>query len=65
MDREAVAKNDVENVNEIIFYLKNQCLPHNEERGTFIEDISSREDQFSFEEISDSLKTFFKINKRK
>ena len=65
MDREAVAKNDVENVNEIIFYLKNQYLPHNEERGTFIEDISSREDQFSFEEISDSLKTFFKINKRK
>ena len=27
----AAVKNDVENVNEIIFYLKDQYLPHNEE----------------------------------
>ena len=42
--RKAVAKNDVKNVNEIIFYLKNQYLPHNEERGAFIEDILNQED---------------------
>ena len=60
MTRKAVAKNDVENVNELIFYLKNQYLPHKEGRGTFIEDFPSWEDQFSFEEISDSLKTFSK-----
>ena len=51
----AVVKNDV-NINEII-YLKNQHLAHNEERGAFIEDIPSQEDR-SFEEISDYLKTF-------
>ena len=52
--------NDVKNVNKITFYLKNQYLPHNEERGTFIEDIPSPEDRFSFEAISDYLKTFSK-----
>ena len=41
-------------------YLKNQYLPHNEERGTFIEDIPSQEDRFTFEAISDSLKTLLK-----
>ena len=40
--------------------LKNQYLPHNEERGTFIEDIPSQEDRFTFEAISDSLKTLLK-----
>ena len=55
----AVAKNDVKNLNEIIFYLKNQYLPHNEGRGAFIEDIPNQEDR-SFEEISDYLKTFSK-----
>ena len=40
--RKAVVKNDVKNVNEIIFYLKNQYLPHNEERGAFIEDIPNQ-----------------------
>ena len=58
--RKAVVKNDVKNVNKIIFYLKNQYLLHNEERGTFIEDIPSQEDRFSFEAISDYLKTFSK-----
>ena len=33
-------------------------LPHNEEQITFIGDIPSQEDQFTFEAISDSLKTF-------
>ena len=42
--RKAVVKNDVKNVNEIIFYLKNQYLPHNDERGAFIEDIPNQED---------------------
>ena len=55
-----VVKN--ENVNEIIFYLKNKYLPHNEEQETFIEDIPSQEDQFRFEAISDSIKKLFKID---
>ena len=55
----AVVKNDVKNINEIIFYSKNQYLPHNEERGAFIEDIPNQEDQ-SFKEVSDCLKTFSK-----
>ena len=42
----------------MLFYLKNQCLPHSEERA-FIEDIP-QEDRFTFEAISDSLKTFSK-----
>ena len=57
------AVNEVKNVNEIIFNLKNQYLLHNEERGTFIEDILIQEDLFTFETISDSIKTFSK-NKR-
>ena len=55
----AVVKNDVKNVNEIIFYSKNQYLPHNEEWGAFIEDIPNQEDQ-SFKEVSDYWKTFSK-----
>ena len=50
------------NVGEIIFNLKNQYSPHNEERRTFIKDIPSQEDQFTFEEIFDSLKTFSNEN---
>ena len=50
-------------MNEIIFYLKNQYLPPNEEPGTFIEDIPSQEDR-SFEEISDYLKNFSKSIKK-
>ena len=37
-------------------------MPYEEERGAFIEDIKSRDDQ-SFEEISDRLKTFAKSMK--
>ena len=59
MARKAVVKNDVKKVNEILFYLKNQYLPHNKERGAFTEDIPNQEDR-SFEEISDYLKTFLK-----
>ena len=57
------AVNEVKNVNEIIFNLKNQYLLHNEERGTFIEDIPSQEDYFTFGTISDSIKTFSKLIK--
>ena len=46
----------------MLFYLKNQYLPHNEERA-FIEDIP-QEDRFTFEAISDSLKTFSKSIKK-
>ena len=59
MARKDAVKNE-KNINEIIFNLKNQYSPHNEERGTFIEDITSQEYQFTFEAISDSLKTFSK-----
>ena len=34
----AVVKNDATNVNELIFHLKKQYQPHNEEPGAFIED---------------------------
>ena len=59
LDHKAVVKNDVKNVNEINWYLKNQYLPHNEKRRDFIEDIPSQKDR-SFEEISDYLKKFSK-----
>ena len=52
----AVVKSDVKNFNKIIFYLKNQYLRHNQERGSFIEDILNQEER-SLEE-SDHLKTF-------
>ena len=51
---------EVRNVNEIICFLKSKYLPHNEERGTFTEDIPSQECQFTFEEIPDSIKKIFK-----
>ena len=57
MSRKDVAK-EVESVNEIICYLKNRYLPHDEERGTYIEDMLSQEDQFTFEAISNSIKNF-------
>ena len=60
LPRKAVVKNDVKNVHEIIFYLRNQYLPHNEERGTFIEAIPSQEDRLSFEVISDYVKAVSK-----
>ena len=41
------------------FAFKKQALPHNEERGTFTEDIPSQECQFTFKEISDSIKHFW------
>ena len=42
----------------MLFYLRNNYSPHTEERA-FIEDIP-QDDRFSFEEISDYLKTFCK-----
>ena len=52
------AVEEVKNVNEIIFYLKNKYLTHNEEQRTFIEDIPNQEDQFAFKAISDSINFF-------
>ena len=49
-------KSGVENIHEMLFYLRNNYSPHTEERA-FIEDIP-QDDRFSFEEISDYLKTF-------
>ena len=51
-------------MNEIIFFLENKYLPHNEERGTFIEDIPSQECLFTFEEMSDSIKKKIKMHWR-
>ena len=51
---------ELKSVNEIIFYLKNKYLHHNGERRTFIEDIPSQEDQFTFEAILDFIKDFSK-----
>ena len=58
--RKAAVKNDVKNVHEIIFYLKNQYLPYNEAQGTSIEDIPNKRDQFLFKVIPNYLKTFSK-----
>ena len=55
MARKDVIKNE-KNVNEIIFYLKKISIHHTIKRRTFIEDIPSQEDQFTFEATSDSLK---------
>ena len=60
--RKDAAKNE-KNFNEIIFYLKIQYLPHNDERRTFIEDILNKEDRSPFEEKFDYLKTFSKSMK--
>ena len=58
--RKDFIKNDTTiNAKELIFYLKNNYLPYEEEQGAFIEDIPSQEDQ-SFEEISDRVKAFAK-----
>ena len=60
--RKDAAKNE-KNFNEIIFYLKIQYLPHNDERRTFIEDIPNKENRSPFEEKFDYLKTFSKSMK--
>ena len=50
----------VKNVNEIIFYLKNKYLFHNEECGSFIEVIPSREGQFTLQQMYNSITLFSK-----
>ena len=47
---------EVKSVNEIIRYLKNGYLPHNEEQETYIEDIPNQKDQFTFEAKSNFIK---------
>ena len=51
-------KRSVEYIYEILFYLRKNYSPHTEERAR-IEDIP-QDDRFSFEEMSDYLKTFSK-----
>ena len=51
---------EVKIVNEILCYLKNKYLPHNEEQVAYIGDIPSQEEQLTFETISDSIKIFSK-----
>ena len=50
---------EVRNVNEIVFFLENKYLPHNEERGTFAEDIPGQECLFAFEESSNFRKAHY------
>ena len=52
------AKSGVENIYEMLSYLKNNYSLHTEE-WAFIEDIP-QDDRFLFEEMSDYLKTFSK-----
>ena len=55
-----VVKNEVK-VEETIFYLKTQYQLHNQEQVIpLIGDISSQEDQFTFEVISPQLKFFLR-----
>ena len=60
--RKDAVKSGVENLHEMIFYLKSNYSPDTEERA-FIEDIS-QDDKFSFEEMSDSRKNVFPISYR-
>ena len=55
----AAIKN-LKNAYEIIFYLKPQYLPHNEEQRSFIQDLPSQKDIPSFEAITGYLKNFSK-----
>ena len=56
MARNDAVKSGVENVHEMLFYLRNNYSPHTEERAENI----PQDDRFSFEEMSDYLKTFTK-----
>ena len=58
MARKDARKSRVKNNYEILFYLRKNYSPHTEERAR-IDDIP-QDDRFSFEEMSDYLKTFSK-----
>ena len=56
--RKDAGKSRVENIYEMLFYLRNNYSPHTEERAR-INDIPQN-DRFSFEEMSEYSKTFSK-----
>ena len=56
--RKDAEKSSVESIYEMLFYLRKNYSPHTEEQAR-IEDIP-QDDRFSFEEVSDYLKTFSK-----
>ena len=58
MARKDAVKNGVESIHEMLFFFRNNHSSHTEEQA-FIGDIPQN-DRFSFEEISDYLKTFSK-----
>ena len=58
MAHKDAGKSSIENISEMLFYLKKNYSSHTEE-WAHIEDIS-QDDRFSFEEMSDYLKTFSK-----
>ena len=56
--RKDAEKSSVESIYEMLFYLRKNYSSHTEEQAR-IEDIP-QDDRFSFEEVSDYLKTFSK-----
>ena len=56
--RKDAGKSRVENIYEMLFYLRNNYSPHTEERAR-IDDIP-QDDRFSFEEMPEYSKTFSK-----
>ena len=56
--RKDAARSGKENIYKMLFYLNSNYSPHTEEQA-FIEDIP-QDDRFSFEEMSDYIKTFSK-----
>ena len=58
MARKDVGKNSAKNIHEMLFYLKKNYSSHNEEQAR-IDDIP-QDDSFSFEEMSNYLKTYSK-----
>ena len=58
LTRKDAVRSSAENIHEMLFCFRNNYSPHTEEQA-FIEDIL-QDDRFSFEEMSDYLKTFSK-----
>ena len=58
LTRKDAAKSGLESIHEMLFYLRKSYSPYTEDRAR-IEDIP-QDDRFSFEEMSDYLKTFSK-----
>ena len=58
LSRKNAGKSSAKNIHEMLFYLKKNYSPHNQEQA-HTDDILQG-DSFSFEEMSNYLKTYFK-----